>query len=125
MKLGHVVDASMEKLRQTGVTYALRDSDRPAGDRRYTLTWDEMRRHAAEGHEIANHSITHPFMPALNEANIAHELEKSNEDIREQLGVKHTFSVEAPYGIDDPRVRPVVASRFPLTRNWVTDPFMD
>lgn len=44
---------------------------------------------------------------------------------REQLGVKHTFSVEAPYGIDDPRVRPVVASRFALTRNWVTDTFMD
>jgi hypothetical protein len=41
------------------------------------------------------------------------------------LGAKHTFSIEAPYGIDDPRVRPIVASRFPLTRNWVTDEFMD
>ena len=124
-EVGRLVDASLEKLRQTGATYTLRDPAGPAGDRRYSLTWDELRRHAAQGHEFANHSITHPFMPALNEANIAYEIEKSNEDIREQLGAKHTFSVEAPYGIDDPRVRPVVASRFPLTRNWVTDAFMD
>jgi len=39
--------------------------------------------------------------------------------------MKHTFSVEAPYGIDDPRVRPIVAKRFALTRNWVTDDFME
>ena len=64
-------------------------------------------------------------MPALDEANIVYEIEKANQDIREQLGPKHTFSIEAPYGIDDPRVRPIVASRFALTRNWVTDEFMD
>ena len=79
----------------------------------------------AEGHEMANHTITHALLPVMNEANIVYELEKSNEDIREQLGPKHTFSAEAPYGIDDPRVRPVVSSRFPLTRNWVLDDFMD
>jgi peptidoglycan/xylan/chitin deacetylase (PgdA/CDA1 family) len=124
MELGHAVDAALAKLRATGATFApaLR---RSSGDRRYVITWDELRRHAAEGHEIANHSVTHPFMPALDEANIIYEIEKANEDIREQVGPKHTFSVEAPYGIDDPRVRPVVASHFPLTRNWVTDEFME
>jgi len=121
---GRVVDAALLKLRQTGVTYAPAPR-RSAGDRRYSITWDELRRHAAEGHEIANHSVTHPFMPALDEANIVYEIEKANQDIREQLGPKHTFSIEAPYGIDDPRVRPIVASRFALTRNWVTDEFMD
>ena len=124
-ELGPVVDASLAKLRQTGATYAVGKRKSPVGDRRYPLTWDELRRYAAQGHEIGNHSITHPFMPALDEANIVYELEKSNEDIREQLGPKHTFSAEAPYGIDDPRVRPVVSSRFPLTRNWVLDDFMD
>ncbi|HXB69394.1 MAG TPA: polysaccharide deacetylase family protein [Candidatus Acidoferrales bacterium] len=124
-ELGRAVDAALAKLRETGATYVVSPRKSPAGDRRYGLTWDEMRRHAAEGHEIANHSISHPFMPALDEANIVYEIEKSNEDIREQLGAKHTFSVEAPYGIDDPRVRPIVSSRFPLTRNWVTDGFMD
>jgi peptidoglycan/xylan/chitin deacetylase (PgdA/CDA1 family) len=125
VELGRVVDGVLARLRETGVTYAVAPRNSPWGDRRYALTWDEMRKHAAEGHEFANHSITHPFMPALDEANILYEIEKSNEDIREQLGAKHTFSIEAPYGIDDPRVRQIIASRFPLTRNWVTDEFMD
>jgi peptidoglycan/xylan/chitin deacetylase (PgdA/CDA1 family) len=124
-ELGKVVDAALAKLRATGVTYSVAANRSSVGDGRYALTWDEMRRHAAEGHELANHSITHPFMPALDEANIVYEIEKSKEDMLEQLGPKHVFSVEAPYGIDDPRVRPIVASRFPLTRNWVTDDFMD
>jgi peptidoglycan/xylan/chitin deacetylase (PgdA/CDA1 family) len=123
-EVARVVDAALATLRQSGTTYGIAPG-RPRGDRRYALTWDELRRHAAEGHEIANHSVTHPFMPALDEANIVYEIEKANEDIREQLGPKHTFSIEAPYGIDDPRVRPIVASRFPLTRNWVTDAFIE
>jgi hypothetical protein len=123
-EIGRVADAALAKLRATGTTYGPAPP-RPGGDRRYTITWDELRRHAAAGHEIANHSVTHPFMPALDEANIVYEIEKANEDIREQLGPKHTFSIEAPYGIDDPRVRPIVMARFPLARNWVTDDFMD
>jgi peptidoglycan/xylan/chitin deacetylase (PgdA/CDA1 family) len=123
-ELGRAADAALAKLRQTGATYAMAPRE-SIGDPRYPITWDELRRYAAHGHEFANHSVTHPFMPALDEANIVYEIEKAGEDIREQLGPKHTFSIEAPYGIDDPRVRPIVASRFPLTRNWVTDEFMD
>src|SRR5205823_14854339 len=71
--VAQVVDPALAKLRQTGVNYAVGPRKSAAGDRRYPLTWDEMRRHAAEGHEIANHSVTHPFMPALDEANIVYE----------------------------------------------------
>ncbi len=123
--LGKVVDATLEKLRATGATYAVTKAPPATGDRRYPITWDMLRGYAAMGHEFASHTITHPFTPLLNEANIAYELDKSTEDIREQLGPKHTFSVEVPYGIDDPRVRPVATSRFPITRNWVTDDFME
>jgi hypothetical protein len=123
-ELGRAIDAALAKLRATGANYAPAPR-KSFGDRRYVITWDELRRHAAEGHEIANHSVTHPFMPALDEANIIYEIEKANDDIREQMGAKHTFSIEAPYGIDDPRVRPVVTSRFALTRNWVTDEFIE
>ena len=78
----------------------------------------------AEGHEMANHTITHALLPVMNEANIAYELEQSKKEMLEQLGPKSQFSVEAPFGIDDPRVKDVVASRFPITRNWVLDDFM-
>lgn len=124
-ELGAVVDAALEKLRQTGVTYSVAAKKSSDVDRRYPVTWDELRRVAAVGHEIANHTVSHPFTPALDEANIVYEAEKAREDILEQIGPKHTFSIEAPYGIHDPRVRPILTSRFSLTRNWVTDDFMD
>ena len=119
------VDAALAKLRESGASYTVGRRKSPVGDSRWPVTWDDLRRYAAQGHEIANHSVTHPFMPALNEANIEYEIEEANQEILEQMGPKHTFSIEAPYGIDDPRVKPVVASRFALTRNWVTDDFME
>jgi peptidoglycan/xylan/chitin deacetylase (PgdA/CDA1 family) len=135
--LAAIVDPLLAKLRQSGTAYSngplktappLREpgdtsADWP-GDRRYHLTWDELRRHMAEGHEMANHTITHALLPVMNEANIAYELEQSKKEMLEQLGPKSQFSVEAPFGIDDPRVKDTVASRFPITRNWVLDDFM-
>jgi peptidoglycan/xylan/chitin deacetylase (PgdA/CDA1 family) len=135
--LAAILDPLMAKLRQSGVAYsngplktapALREpGDTSAdwrGDRRYHLTWDELRLHMAEGHEMANHTITHALLPVMNEPNIAYEVEESKKEMLEQLGSKSQFSVEAPFGIDDPRVKDVVASRFPITRNWVLDDFM-
>lgn len=124
-ELGKTVDEFLAKLRRTGATYTVAARSASAGDSRYPLTWDELRRHAAKGHEMANHTISHPFTPALNEANILWEAEKAREDLKEHLGVKHTFSIEAPYGIEHESVKPILTTRFPLTRNWVTDEFMD
>ena len=119
------VDAALAKLRESGASYAVGPRKSPVGDPRQAITWDDLRRYGAQGHEIANHSVTHPFMPALDEANIVYEIEKANQEIGEQMGPRHTFSIEAPYGIDDPRVKPLVTARFALTRNWVTDDFME
>jgi hypothetical protein len=96
-----------------------------AGPRRNALTWAEFRQYAAQGHEFASHTVTHPYMPALDAANNIYELEKSKADILEHMGPKHTFSVECPYGIHDEHVLPYVAPRYPLSRNWVTDDFME
>ncbi|MEX2260836.1 MAG: polysaccharide deacetylase family protein [Bryobacteraceae bacterium] len=118
---GRAVDGFMAKLHQSGATYAVRERERT----RDRFTWDDFRRFAAQGHEFASHTVTHPYMTALDEANNVYEIEKSIEDIREQMGARHTFSIECPYGIHDERVRPFAESRVPLTRNWVSDDFMD
>jgi Polysaccharide deacetylase. len=103
--LAAIVDPLLAKLRQSGAAYSngplktappLREpgdtsADWP-GDRRYHLTWDELRRHMAEGHEMANHTITHALLPVMNEANIAYELEQSKKEMLEQLGPKSQFS---------------------------------
>jgi len=126
-EVGRAVDGFMSKLRGTGVTYTVSERERtpPAGDLGGVIRWDEFRRYAAQGHEFASHTVTHPYMPMLDAANNIYELEKSREDIREQMGPKHTFSVECPYGIHDEHVMPYVLPRYPLSRNWVTDDFME
>ena len=133
IQTGHfeTIDAALATLRRTGIAYTVgnplwlpnrsQEADRPLAAQPGGLTWDELRREAAKGHEFANHSVSHPHLPALDEANILYEVEKARDDLREQLGPKHLFSIEAPYGIDDERVRKILLTRFPLTRNWVAD----
>jgi hypothetical protein len=123
------VDAALEKLRATGKTYGAapyvqvrsEESGRPRADQPGGLTWDEMRRTAAQGHEIANHTMAHARLANMDEANIRYETEKARDELREQVGEKHTYSIEAPFGIRDARVRDLLTKEFLLTRNWVSD----
>jgi peptidoglycan/xylan/chitin deacetylase (PgdA/CDA1 family) len=131
------IDATLARLRETGVTYAVgaksfvpvrsEEAGRPVAAQPGGLTWDEFRREAAKGHEFANHLVSHAHTPGLDEANILYEAEKARDDLREQLGEKHTFSIESAFGIHDERVGRILIPRFPLTRNWVadSDDFMD
>jgi len=89
-------------------------------------TWDELRRYAAEGYEIASHSITHASMPGLDSVNITYELEKSKEEIKNQMGEKYTFSTEVPYGYENERVMKIAYKIYPALRNrmpesWLTE----
>ena len=87
-------------------------------------TWDDLRKDAAEGYEIASHSITHATMPGLDEVNIKYELEGSQEEIKNQLGDKYTFSAEVPYGYEDDRVMQIAYKIYPALRNRMPEPFL-
>ena len=87
-------------------------------------TWDEFKKDAADGYEIASHSITHATMPGLDEANIKYELEKSKEEIKDHLGDKYTFSAEVPYGYEDERVMQIAYKIYPALRNRMPEPFL-
>ncbi|MDB5025432.1 MAG: polysaccharide deacetylase family protein [Mucilaginibacter sp.] len=87
-------------------------------------TWDDFRKDAAEGYEIASHSITHATMPGLDEANIRYELEKSREDILRELGPKYTFSCEVPYGYENERVMQIAYKIYPALRNRMPEPWL-
>jgi peptidoglycan/xylan/chitin deacetylase (PgdA/CDA1 family) len=87
-------------------------------------SWDDFRKDAAEGYEIASHSITHATMPGLDEANICYELEKSKEDILNQLGPKYTFSAEVPYGYENERVMQIAYKIYPALRNRMPEPWL-
>jgi peptidoglycan/xylan/chitin deacetylase (PgdA/CDA1 family) len=87
-------------------------------------SWDDFREDVARGYEIASHSITHATMPGMDEANIRYELEKSKEEIRDQLGDQYTFSTEVPYGYEDDRVMQIAYGIYPALRNRMPEPFL-
>jgi peptidoglycan/xylan/chitin deacetylase (PgdA/CDA1 family) len=88
-------------------------------------TWDDIRRHARAGHEMGSHTITHPRLDALDEANITFELEESRRELLEQVGARHTFSAEAPFGIEDERVMSYAYRVYPALRNRMPEPWLD
>ncbi|MBC7757415.1 MAG: polysaccharide deacetylase family protein [Phormidesmis sp. FL-bin-119] len=89
------------------------------------VTWDDIRSYAAQGHEFASHTVTHPRLAALDEVNMMYELEKSKEDIRKQLGPRYTFSAEGPYGTENERVMEYAHKVYPALRNRMPEPFLE
>ena len=88
------------------------------------LTWDKIRMYASQGHEFASHMVTHPYMAALDEANMLYELEKSREEILDQLGIEYTFSAECPYGTEDERVMEYAHKVYPALRNRMPEDYL-
>lgn len=86
--------------------------------------WDDFRKDIGKGYEIASHSITHATMPGMDEANIRYELEKSKDEIKEQLGSRYTFSAEVPYGYEDNRVMQIAYKIYPALRNRMPEPWL-
>lgn len=88
------------------------------------ITWDELRRFTANGHEVANHTISHPRLAVLDEANMLYELEKCKEEILHQLGPSQTFSCECPFGTENERVMRYALKIHPALRNRMPEPFL-
>lgn len=89
------------------------------------ITWEEIKTFAAQGHEFASHTVTHPRLAALDEVNMLYELEKSQEEILNQLGPEYTFSAECPYGTENERVMEYAYEIYPALRNRMPEPFLE
>ena len=97
----------------------------PPGSGERHLTWDDLKALAAQGFEFSSHTITHPRLAVLDDANLDYELEKSREDILDHLGPKHTFTVECPFGTEDERVVRHALALYPASRNRMPEPFLE
>ena len=118
-----IIDETYNKLRKSGRTYNF-EREKREPEKGYHLTWDILSNVYNEGHEISNHTVSHPYMAVMDKANILYEIDKCSQDIEEHLGVKRVLSIECPYGIDDKRVLSYVYPKFPFVRNGLTDPFI-
>jgi peptidoglycan/xylan/chitin deacetylase (PgdA/CDA1 family) len=105
----------------------VRNKEFPPADqsgRQHHLTWEAVRKYVSQGHEFASHTVTHPRLAVLDEANMIYELEKSKEELRNKLGEKSTFSAEGPYGTEDERVMSYAYKIYPALRNRMPEPWL-
>jgi len=118
-----VIDEAYAKVR-SGSWVKKTPSD-AARRRREAVGWDDLAALAREGFEISSHTVTHPRLAVLDEANMVYELEMSRQEILDHLGPKHTFTVECPYGTEDERVMSDALARYPASRNRMPEPWLD
>jgi peptidoglycan/xylan/chitin deacetylase (PgdA/CDA1 family) len=116
----HVVDSAFAIARKNKVVTEVR----PVLLTGEMITWDEIRQFARNGHEFGNHTISHPRLAVLDEANLLYELEKCKEDILHQLGPNETFSAECPFGTENERVMEYAYKIHPALRNRMPEPFL-
>jgi len=90
-----------------------------------STTWEDYKGYTAEGHEIASHTVTHPRLAALDEANLMYELQQSKDDIEKYLGAAYTFSAECPYGTENERVMAYAHKIYPALRNRMAEPYLE
>ena len=84
---------------------------------------DLVRRILAEGHEIGNHSWTHPQLSKLSDDRVTAEITQTQDAIKGASGFTPTL-LRPPYGAITPRQREWIESRFGLNIIlWSVDPF--
>jgi len=90
-----------------------------------STTWEQYKQYAAEGHEIASHTVTHARLAVLDSVNLTYELEQSRADIEKYLGVDYTFSAECPYGTENERVMEFAHQVYPALRNRMPEAYLE
>jgi peptidoglycan/xylan/chitin deacetylase (PgdA/CDA1 family) len=84
---------------------------------------DIVRRILADGHEVGNHSWTHPQLSKLSDDKVTAEITKTQDAIKDASGFTPTL-LRPPYGAITTRQRDWIESRFGLNIIlWSVDPF--
>jgi len=83
---------------------------------------DIVKRAAREGHEIANHSWSHPTLGKMSDEAVRRELQKTDDAIKAAIGTRPTL-LRPPYGSITARQKSWINSEFGYrTIIWDVDP---
>ena len=83
---------------------------------------DILKRIVAEGHELANHSYTHPVLASLSEFSVHDQLDKTRDAVFQATGVTMKL-LRPPYGaLSEPQRRKAHADFGYRTILWDVDP---
>jgi peptidoglycan/xylan/chitin deacetylase (PgdA/CDA1 family) len=69
-----------------------------------TMDWAALRAAASGGVEIGSHTVSHPHLPRLSDAELKRELSESKAELEDELGAPCRH-LAYPYGEEDDRVR--------------------
>jgi peptidoglycan/xylan/chitin deacetylase (PgdA/CDA1 family) len=94
-------------------------------NREDTTSWEQYKSYAAQGHEIASHTVTHPRLAVLDEVNMRYELEQSKADLLKFIGPESIFSAEGPYGTENERVMEIAHQVYPSLRNRMPEEWLE
>lgn len=90
-----------------------------------TTSWKQYKSYAAQGHEIASHTVTHPRLAVLDEVNMRYELEQSKADLLKFIGPESIFTAEGPYGTENERVMDYAHKIYPALRNRMPEEWLE
>lgn len=82
---------------------------------------DIIDRMVREGHEIGNHTWSHPDLRRLGDREIRRELQKTEDAVLAVTG-RRTFSMRPPYGAINPRVIASIPESHRPVVLWTVDP---
>ena len=85
-----------------------------------TMDWEALRAAAASGVEIGSHTVSHPHLPRLSDAELDRELRESKSELEDELGAPCPH-LAYPYGEEDDRVR-AAARRAGYDSAFAVDP---
>lgn len=95
------------------------DAEARQGDKRAwgTITWDELRDLSARGHEIANHTWSHPNLVKLPPDEITAQIDQAADAIAREIG-RPTLTLAFPFNADTPEIRALAFKRHVATRDY-------
>lgn len=81
-----------------------------------------IQRMIAEGHEIGNHTMTHPDLSRCEPAEVEHEIQSASDVIRAVCPEAPLRHIRAPYGIWTDQVRAISTKAGLIPLHWSVDP---
>jgi peptidoglycan/xylan/chitin deacetylase (PgdA/CDA1 family) len=80
------------------------------------MTADQVKQLAADGHEIGNHTVSHPHLTQLDQSQVTDEFGNSQATLIDQIGVTPT-TCAYPYGESNETVQAIAAGKFTACRS--------
>ena len=75
-------------------------------------SWDQWRQVAAQGHEIASHTVTHPDLTSLSDSDLRYELSESQRVINQNIPSRRCITLAYPGNVNNPHVQAVTSEYY-------------